>query len=384
MTKYIPLYPPNIPKKSIYYLKKCVDENFVSTSGNLISLFEKKISNFTSSKYVVALNSGTSGLHLALKIIGIKSHDEVIVPTLTFVATINAVIYNRCSPIFMDSDDYYNIDIRKVINFLKEETIFKKNYTFNKQTKKRIYAIIITHVWGNAVNLLDLVKICKKRNIKIIEDASESLGTFYKKNKKHTGTIGDVGIISFNANKIITTGCGGMLLTNNINYFKMAKYFSAQAKEEDVFFVHNNVGFNYRMTNISAALGIEQIKNINKILRQKRIIKDLYSKYFSKIKGVKFFNGPTYSLNNNWMNLVQVKSLYTKSKSLKKIINLFEKKRIQLRPVWNLNHTQKPFKLFQTYKIKNAIKLFNNSLCLPSSTILKTKDIKRIVHLFDS
>ena len=130
MTKYIPLYPPNIPKKSIYYLKKCVDENFVSTSGNLISLFEKKISNFTSSKYVVALNSGTSGLHLALKIIGIKSHDEVIVPTLTFVATINAVIYNRCSPIFMDSDDYYNIDIRKVINFLKEETIFKKKLHF--------------------------------------------------------------------------------------------------------------------------------------------------------------------------------------------------------------------------------------------------------------
>ena len=143
-----------------------------------------------------------------------------------------------------------------------------------------------------------------------------------------------------------------MLLTNNINYFKMAKYFSAQAKEEDVFFVHNNVGFNYRMTNISAALGIEQIKNINKILRQKRIIKDLYSKYFSKIKGVKFFNGPTYSLNNNWMNLVQVKSLYTKSKSLKKIINLFEKKRIQLRPVWNLNHTQNLSNYFKLIKLK--------------------------------
>ena len=163
MKNYIPLYPPNIPKRSIYYLKKCVDENYVSTSGKLIKLFEEKISNYTKSKYVVALNSGTSALHLALKVVGVKKKDEVIVPTLTFVATINAVLYNNCSPIFMDCDDYYNIDCNKILDFLDNETIFKNNFTFNKKTKKRIYAIIVTHVWGNAANILKLTEICKKK-----------------------------------------------------------------------------------------------------------------------------------------------------------------------------------------------------------------------------
>jgi len=382
MKSYISLYHPSIPKNSIYYLKKCVNENYVSTSGNLIKQFEEKISRYTHSKYAVALNSGTSALHLALKVVGVEKQDEVIVPTLTFIATVNAVLYNNCSPIFMDCDDYYNMDVDKVLSFLDKETIFKKNFTYNKKTKKRIYAIIITHVWGNAANLLKLVKFCKKKNIKLIEDASESLGTFYKKNKSHTGTIGDVGVFSFNANKIITTGCGGMLLTNNKKYYKLTKYFSAQAKDDDIYFVHNNVGYNYRMTNISAALGIGQVNIIRKILDKKEKIKNLYIKYLKEKKWVHFFNGPNYSRNNNWMNVIQV-DLKQKKTSLKKIINFFEKKGIQLRPAWNLNHKQKPFRSFESYKIKNAIKLYKNSLCIPSSSNLNSKDIKRIIDIFD-
>ena len=382
MKSYISLYHPSIPKNSIYYLKKCVNENYVSTSGNLIKQFEEKISRYTHSKYAVALNSGTSALHLALKVVGVEKQDEVIVPTLTFIATVNAVLYNNCSPIFMDCDDYYNMDVDKVLSFLDKETIFKKNFTYNKKTKKRIYAIIITHVWGNAANLLKLVKFCKKKNINLIEDASESLGTFYKKNKSHTGTIGDVGVFSFNANKIITTGCGGMLLTNNKKYYKLTKYFSAQAKDDDIYFVHNNVGYNYRMTNISAALGIGQVNIIRKILDKKEKIKNLYIKYLKEKKWVHFFNGPNYSKNNNWMNVIQV-DLKQKKTSLKKIINFFEKKGIQLRPAWNLNHKQKPFRSFESYKIKNAIKLYKNSLCIPSSSNLNSKDIKRIIDIFD-
>ncbi len=381
MKNYIPLYPPNIPKKSIYYLKKCVNENYVSTGGGLIKLFEKKIAKYTNSKYAVALNSGTSALHLALKVIGVKKNDEVIVPTLTFVATINAVLYNDCSPIFMDCDDYYNIDCEKVLSFLEHETIFKKNFTFNKKTKKRIYAIIITHVWGNAANLLKLVKTCKNKNIKLIEDASESLGTYYRNNKKsHTGTIGDVGVLSFNANKIITTGCGGMLLTNKKKYCELTKYFSTQSKDDNVNFIHNNVGYNYGMTNISAALGIEQINNINKILLRKEKIKNLYKKNLKK-NLISLFDGPEYSKNNNWMNIVQINK--QKKMSTKKIIDLFEKKGIQLRPVWFLNHKQRPFRQFETYKIKNAKKLLKNSLCIPSSSNLSLKDIKRITNIFN-
>ena len=282
----------------------------------------------------------------------------------------------------MDCDDFYNIDCKKVINFLEKKTVFKKNFTFNKKTKKRIYAIIATHVWGNAADLLGLAKICKKKNIKLIEDASESLGTFYKKKKNHTGTIGDIGVISFNANKIITTGGGGMLLTNNKKYYKLTKYFSSQAKDQDVFFIHNNVGYNYGMTNISAALGIGQINIINKILKKKEKIKNLYKKYFKEKKGIRFIDGPKYSKNNNWMNIVQID--YQKKKlSIKKIIDFFEKKHIQLRPVWYLNHKQKPFRLFESYKIQNATKLLKNSLCIPSSSNLSLKDIKRISGIFN-
>ena len=381
MKNYIPLYPPNIPRGSLYYLKKCVDDNYVSTGGDLIKLFENEISKYTNSKYVLALNSGTSALHLALKVVGSKKHDEIIVPTLTFVATINAVIYNYCSPIFMDSDDYYNIDVKKVLSFLDQNTIFKKNFTFNKKTKKRIFAIIVTHVWGNAVDLFELARICKKKNIKLIEDASESLGTFYKKNNRHTGTIGDIGVLSFNANKIITTGCGGMLLTNKKKYCDLAKYYSSQAKDDSVNFIHNNVGYNYGMTNISAALGIEQIKNISKILKRKQRIKDLYKKKFYKKKKLSFFNGPNYSKNNNWMNIVQV-SLKKKT-SIKKIINFFEKNGVQLRPVWHLNHMQKPFRSFESFNINNAKKLVKNSLCIPSSINLNSKDINKIIGIFD-
>ena len=381
MMNYIPLYPPNIPKKSLYYLKKCVDDNYVSTGGDLIKIFEKEISKYTNSKYALALNSGTSALHLALKVVGAKKQDEIIVPTLTFIATVNAVIYNDCSPVFMDSDDYYNIDVKKVLSFLDQNTFFKKNFTFNKKTKKRIFAIIVTHVWGNAVDLLELAKICKKKNIKLIEDASESLGTFYKKNNRHTGTIGDIGVLSFNANKIITTGCGGMLLTNKKKYFDLTKYYSSQAKDDSINFIHNKVGYNYGMTNISAALGIEQIKNINKILKRKQKIKDLYKKKLYKKKEISFFNGPSYSKNNNWMNIVQVN--LKKKTSIKKIINFFEKKSVQLRPVWHLNHMQKPFRSFESFNINNAKKLLKNSLCIPSSISLNSKDINRIIGIFD-
>ena len=258
----IDLHSPLIHKSAISYLKKCISSGWVSTGGNYVSQFEKAISKYTGSKYAIACNSGTSALHISLKLAGVSSGDEVIVPTLTFVASINAVLYNSCSPVFMDSDNYYNIDVDKTIEFLKYNTFKKNNQTYNKKTKKKISAILITHVWGNAVDIIKLKRECDKRRLPIIEDASESLGTRYKNNNKHTGTIGLMGAISFNANKIITTGSGGMILTNNYNLAKKAKYLTTQAKDDSIFFVHNEIGYNYRMSNISAALGISQIKQL--------------------------------------------------------------------------------------------------------------------------
>ena len=264
----IHLYPPSINKKAIKYFKQCVSTGWVSTGGNLINKFERKIEKITGVKYAIACNSGTSALHISIKLSGIYPGNEIIVPTLTFVATINAVIYNECNPIFMDCDKYYNIDVKKTLEFLRNQTFRKNNFTYNKKTKKKISALVVTHVWGNAVDINKLVKECKLKNIKIIEDASESLGSRYN-NGRHTGTNGLFGVISFNSNKIITTGCGGIILTNNFMLAKKARYLTTQAKDDSVNFVHNEVGYNYRMTNISAALGLSQLEQFRSFLKKK-------------------------------------------------------------------------------------------------------------------
>jgi perosamine synthetase len=374
--KKIDLYPPRIAKNSIKYFKKCIATSMVSTGGDLISDFEKKIKNYTKSKYTVAFNSGTSALDVAFKACKIQENTEVIAPTLTFVATINAILYNKCFPVFMDCDEYYNIDINKVLRFLKNETFIKNKKTFNKKTKKIISSIVVTHVWGNAVDLQKLLRECKSRYIKLIEDASESLGTFYKKKLIHTGTLGDVGVISFNANKIITSGGGGMLLTQKKEISDRAYYLSTQAKNDSFNFVHNEVGYNYRMINIAAALGLSQFESLRYFLSRKKKIRQIYLKKINKIKNFKLNLVPDYAQNNCWMNLIQVPG---DGHFQKKIIKKFIKNNIFVRPVWKLNHTQKAFKNFQSYKIKKAYDLFEKSICLPSSPFLTKNELKKIV-----
>ena len=227
MTNYIPLCVPHLFDDEKKLVNQCLKSNWISSSGSLINKFENQIAKYTKSKFATACSSGTAALHLAMKVCDIKINDEVIVPSLTFIATINSIIYVGANPFFVDCDDYFNIDTVKLIYFLNTNTYKKNGFTYNKITKKRIAAILPVHVWGNAADLRKLYKLCKNKNIKIIEDATEALGTFYKKSltNKHVGTIGDVGCISFNGNKIITTGGGGMLITNKKNFYKKSQYF---------------------------------------------------------------------------------------------------------------------------------------------------------------
>jgi len=382
-SEQILLSEPNILGNELKYLKECLRSNWISSSGKYIEEFEKKISNYTGAKYVVSCVNGTSALHLSLKILGIKSGDEVIVPTLTFIAPINTIIYNNCYPIFIDADNFFNIDINKCIDFINKETFYKSDYTYNKKTKKKISAIICVHVWGNAVNLDELVTICRKRNIKTIEDASESLGTWYKTGKfanKHSGTIGNIGCLSFNGNKIITCGGGGMILTNNQILANKAKYYSSQAKDDPIYFIHNDIGYNYRMSNIHAAIGLAQLENINIFLKAKLKIFNKYKKELNNINGISIYDTPDYAVNNHWLNVLKIdKKKYFKSRN--QLIELFYKNNIQTKPVWYLNHKQKMFKKYQNYYIENSIKLLNNSLCLPSSSNLKSKQIKKIINI---
>ncbi len=378
----IPNHEPSINVlKTINLLRKCLNSNWISASGKFVKEFENNISEYTKAKYVIACNSGTSALQVALRIAGVEKNDEVIAPTLTFVATINSIIYNQASPIFMDCDNHFNLDIEKTIEFLNQKTTLKNGYCVNKLTKKKIKAIVPVYVWGNTLNLKKLKKIADKKNIKIIEDASEALGTFthYGKTKRHAGLEGLAGCLSFNANKIITTGGGGAIITNSLKFAKKALYLTTQAKSSSIEFIHNEIGYNSRLTSLPAVLGITQLKEISKKIKNK---KKNYEYYRKKINGLRYFKiaeVPNNSLNNHWMNILKINS--NKSLSRAFLLKYLNKKGINARPVWRLNHNQKPFKSYEKYKISRAKYLYNTSICLPSGPSLSKKDINYIYEI---
>ncbi len=382
MSKIIPLSVPSIQGNELKYIKECLDTEWVSSAGKYVDLFEKKITEFTGAQYAIACVNGTAALHIALMLAGIKPKDEVIVPTLTFISPINAVRYCNAHPIFMDADKFYNIDEEKTIDFINKETIFKDGNTYNKETQKCIRAIIPVHVFGNAVYLDELYKICKERNIKIIEDATESLGTKYTKGKfagKHTGIIGELGCLSFNGNKIITTGGGGMILTDNKDYAEKAKYLTTQAKDDSVRYIHNEIGYNYRLTNIQAALGVAQLEKLPEFIEIKKRNFSIYKEKINEIPGLHLAETPDYAENNHWMYSLQIdKDKYGKDRE--KLMQYFSEKGIQTRPVWYLNHLQKPYKGYQNYKIEKAVELWENTLNIPCSVNLTNESIYKVLE----
>ncbi len=383
--EFIPLSVPSLKGNELKYLRECIKTEWVSTAGRFVNEFEKECSKFTGSKYSIACINGTSAIHISLKLAGVKSGDEVIVPTLTFIAPVNAIIYNNACPIFMDSDSFFNIDINKTLEFLKKNTIFKNGITINKKTKKKISAIIVVNVWGNGIDLDELTKICKKKNIRIIEDSSEALGTFIKIGKfrgRHAGTNSFIGCLSFNGNKIITAGGGGMIMTDKKKIAEKAKYLISQAKDDAFNFVHNEIGYNFKLNNLQSAVGLSQMEQLNKFIKKKRYINKKYNYYLKNSKKFYISETPSISNNNYWINILRFNSK-NPIKIKNKLIQKFKINKIETRPVWKLNHLQKPFKTYQRYKISNAIKLFNSSLCLPSSVSLSSNKIKRIVDVIN-
>lgn len=394
----IPLSVPSIQGNEWKYIKECLDTGWVSSAGNYVDLFEQKICEYTGSKHAVTCVNGTSALQVSLYLAGVKAGDEVIVPTLTFIAPVNAVRYLNAEPVFMDADDYYNIDVNKVIKFLEEETELvnsksmqndrndETGIAINKKTRRRIAAIIPVHVFGNAVDLEKLIPICKERNIKIVEDATESLGTYYTEGElkgKYTGTIGDIGCYSFNGNKIITTGGGGMIVTDNKEYAQKSLYLTTQAKDDDVRYIHNEIGYNFRLTNIQAAMGVAQMEQLPEYLKIKKRNYQLYKNEIDKIPGLHLAATPGYADNNYWMYALQIdKSIYGKDRE--QLMAYLAKKKVQTRPVWYLNHLQKPYKTCQRYQIEKANKLIEETINIPCSVNLKDSETEYIIKLLRS
>mgnify|MGYP001277669393 CR=1 FL=1 len=382
--KKLPLHEPLLHKNDLLALNKAFKSTWISGSGKYVDLLEKKIKKFTSTKYAVACNSGSAGIFLTLKALGIQNNDEVIVPTITFIATVNAVTQNNAEPIFMDCDDKFNLDTIKTLKFLNEQTVTKNKITYNKKTGKRIFALLIVHCFGLPADIEKISRSCKEKGIYLIEDAAESLGSKYLEGKYknlHTGSIGTAGIVSFNANKIITGGGGGIVISNNKKLISKIRYLIHQAKNDSIKFIHNESGYNLSLSNLQCAMICSQLNRMNNILKKKKQIHNYYKNYLNPEK-FELVNSDKKYLSNYWVNVIKV------SKQKNKNFNLFMKKMIKkgilLRFVWYPNHLQKPFKKYYSYKIRKSLGLVKKSICLPSGLKLNKKNIKNICSIINS
>ena len=377
----IPLSVPNLKGNESIYLKNCIDTEWVSSVGKYVNDFEVQIAKYTGTKHAVACSSGTAALQLSLIAVGVEPDDEVIVPTMTFIATPNSVSYLNANPVFLDCDKYLNIDIEKLETFFKEETYYKDGSTFNKLSNKKISAIIPVHVSGNAVDMESIVSICEHRNIKIVEDAAEAMGTKYLEGKyknRHAGSIGLVGCLSFNGNKIITSGGGGMVITNDESIANKVKYLSTQANNDSLQYVHNEIGFNYRLTNIQAAVGVAQLEKLDDFVLKKNQINNYYKSELKSVDALKINPSPEYSSNNHWMTSIFLKNTFDE-KLRDSIMNKLGKIGIQTRPMWHLCHLQKPYIKKQSYKIENALDIQMKTINIPSSTGISEEQLSEVV-----
>ena len=378
----INLSTPYFFGNEIKNLNKSVKRKWISSSGSASQDFENKVKKYIKANYALGIINCTSALQLSVKLLNPNANDEIIVPSITFIASVNAIVYNNCKPIFLDCNENLLLDTEKTLKFLNTQTYQYKGHCYNKKTKRRILAVIAVHTFGNLVRLnKKFTNVCKKKNIKIIEDAAESLGSFYKINgkKRHAATLGDINCLSFNANKIITSGGGGMIIFKDKKDFLKASYLSSQAKDDSTFFIHNEVGYNFRLSRLHSSVGLAQIAKINKITKKKREIHNFYRDKINNIKGLKILDQPNYCNSNYWLNILIIdKKKYKLSKN--QIIKKFKNKGIETRSVWFPNHLQKPFKNFQKYELDNSKKIYEKCICLPSSYNLKKTDQNKIIN----
>jgi perosamine synthetase len=379
MINHILLSIPEISGNEWKYVKECFDTNWVSSAGKYVDKFEENIKKLTGSKFAIACINGTAALHISLILSDVGQNDEVIVPTLTFISPINVVKYVGAYPVFMDCDEkFFNLDVNKLEKFIKNECNFDGNFLINKKTNRKIKAIIPIHIFGNPCEMDKLLEIGKKYNLKIIEDATESLGSKYK--NKYTGTIGDFGCYSFNGNKIITTGGGGILVTNDEKLGEKAKYLTTQAKDDTIYYIHNEIGYNYRMTNITAAFGVAQLERLEEFIEIKRKNAKLYENLLKNIDGIEFATfEPENCFSNHWFYTIFVDK--EKGTNRDELLKKLNDNKIQTRPIWKLNHTQKPYENCLAYEIENAYKIYEKGLNIPCSVNLTEKEIYKIVEV---
>lgn len=329
---FIPLHEPIFQGNEIKYVTNCIETGWVSSVGSYVDAFEKNLAEFTGVKRAVAVVNGTAALHVCLKLVGVAPGDEVLIPALTFVATANAITYAGAVPHFVDvSHATLGVDPIKLEDYLAENTIQKDGQTFNKHTQRRISAIVPMHTFGHPVEMDKLVKVANTYHIELIEDAAESLGSFYK--GKHTGNFGKISAVSFNGNKVITTGGGGAILTNDEKLGKHAKHITTTAKIPHPYeYMHDEIAFNYRMPNLNAALGCSQLELLPEFLSSKRKLATAYKELFNDIEGCTFFEEPADCQSNYWLHAILLDESNRHLRNA--VIEKLNTNGIMTRPIW--------------------------------------------------
>lgn len=363
----VPLHAPLFIGNEKKYLNECIDTTFVSSVGKFVDRFEEEMAAYTGAKKAVVCVSGTNALHMAMMLVGVERDDEVLTQALTFIATCNAISYIGAHPVFIDVDmETLGLSPKAVKAWLEKNAELKNGVCYNKKTGRRVKACIPMHTFGHPVKIDELVQICNEWHLELVEDAAESIGSLYK--GQHTGTFGKVGAISFNGNKTITTGGGGMLLFQDEELGKLAKHLTTQAKVPHRWaFVHDHIGYNYRMPNINAALGCAQLENLDRYVENKRETAQIYADFFKNIPDITFFTEPENSRSNYWLNVVMLKD----KAAQQEFLEYTNDHGVMTRPVWELMNRLEMFKQCETDGLKNTEWLADRIVNIPSSVRLK-------------
>jgi perosamine synthetase len=366
------LHEPTFSGNEWDYLKECLDSTFVSSVGKFVDQFEHDLARYTGANYAVATVNGTAALHIALKLAGVIQGDEVLVPALTFVATANAVAYCNATPHFVDSEEStLGIDVSKLRSYLLDRTKIIDDQCVNALTGGIIRAVVPMHTFGHPVDMDGLMDLASKFKLVVVEDAAESLGSIYR--GKHTGTLGKLGVLSFNGNKTITTGGGGAILTNNVELARRAKHLTTTAKLPHLWeYRHDEVGFNYRMPNINAALGCAQLEQLPDRLKSKRDLFFRYHGVFNKVDGVKLMSEPNECSSNYWLQTLVLDP--DNSRYRDAILEATNKAGLMTRPAWVLMNELTQFSGMPSMDLSGARSLSKRVINIPSSAYLGKGD----------
>lgn len=376
---FIPLSVPNLKGNELKYVSHAVETEWVSTAGPYVEDFEKSIASYVGMPTAVACQSGTAGLHIALLLCGVTAGDMVLVPTLTFIAAVNPVKYIGAEPMFMDCDDSLCMDPDKLEQFCSRECRLENGTLYHKSTGRRIPTMVVVHVFGNMADMVRILDIAERYHLQVVEDATEALGTKYTEGPfagKFAGTMGDVGVYSFNGNKIITTGGGGMLVSRHPDRAAHAKHLTTQAKSDPANFKHDEIGYNYRLTNLQAALGLAQMEQLEDFIAVKERNYRLYKEFVQEVPGLTIKDFRPGTRSNHWFYALCCEKPYPWT--CQQVIARLKEAQIQARPIWGLIHEQIPYLQSHSYGIDRAKHYWDCVVNVPCSTNLTEADVRRV------